>query len=405
MPDVLTPPRTVAPPAPPATATARGPTRHRRWLLIVPPILVVGAVLIWWSTHRTPAVRYTTVTLARGDVTRAVTATGTVNPVLTIIVGTYVSGVIQQLYCDFNTRVKKGQICAKIDPRPYQTAVDQARADLATARAQLIKDHANLSYASITFERNVTLQQHDYVTRDALDNSKDLYDQAQAQMALDTATIAQRQAGLEAAQINLGYTDIVSPVNGTVVSRNVTMGQTVAASFQTPTLFLIATDLTQMEVDANISESDIGGTKEGDTATFTVEAFPDRVFTGVVAQVRQSPQTVQNVVTYDVVVTVNNADLALKPGMTATTRIVTARRRNVLRVSDQALRYVPGGLRGTLTANHLWVLRQGAPVRVDATLGLDDDTYTEIVRSGLEPDDRVIVAEVRKTQAAPGPRL
>ncbi len=366
-------------------------------------------MLIWWVTHRPPTVRYTTVAVTQGNVTRAVTATGTVNPVLTIIVGTYVSGVIQQLYCDFNTRVKKGQICAKIDPRPYQTAVDQARANLETTKAQLIKDRANLSYAKITYERNVALQQHDYVTRDALDNSQDLYDQAQAQIALDSAAIAQRQAALEAAQINLGYTNIVSPVNGTVVSRNVTMGQTVAASFQTPTMFLIATDLTKMEVDANISESDIGGTKEGDTATFTVEAFPDRVFTGVVAQVRQSPQTVQNVVTYDVVVTVSNADLALKPGMTATTRIVTARRRNVPRVPDQALRYVPGGFRGASTgpasAAHLWVLRQGQPVRVAATLGLDDDTNTEIVQSALEPDDRVIVSEQRSTKTAPAPRL
>ena len=182
------------------------------------------------------------------------------------------------------------------------------------------------------------------ISRDAFDNAKSNYEQAQAQIAFDEATIQQRQAALDAAQVNLDYTDIVSPVDGTVVSRNVTMGQTVAASFQTPTLFLIATDLTKMEVDTNVSESDIGGIKVGNKATFTVDAFPKRTFEGTVSQVRQSPQTVQNVVTYDVVVSVDNSDLALMPGMTAASRIVVDQRNDVIRVPNQALRYKPRGL-------------------------------------------------------------
>ncbi|HTR77762.1 MAG TPA: efflux RND transporter periplasmic adaptor subunit, partial [Gemmatimonadaceae bacterium] len=196
----------------------------------------------------------------------------------------------------------------------------------------------------------------------------------------------------------------VSPVNGTVVSRNVTMGQTVAASFQTPTMFLIATDLTSMQVDDNISESDIGSIRVGNTASFTVDAYPNRTFAGVVKQVRQSPQTVQNVVTYDVVVAVANRDLSLFPGMTATIKIITARRDSVLRVPDQALRYTPGGLPSTGQSRgpaagagdsgaHVWVLRGGNPVRVGITTGLDDDAFTEVLRSDLHPGDEVIVSE------------
>ena len=213
----------------------------------------------------------------------------------------------------------------------------------------------------------------------------------------------QHQAQLEAAQVNLSYTDIISPVDGTVVSRNVTVGQTVAASFQTPTLFLIATDLTKMQVDTNVSESDIGGIKDWDKAAFSVDAFPKRTFEGAVSQVRQSPQTVQNVVTYDVVVSIDNADLALKPGMTAATRIITDERTNVLRVPSQALRYAPADRSGprsgrrsnAVDRTRVWVLRDGKPARVAVTAGLDDDTYTEIVKGELKAGDLVIIAEQR----------
>ena len=297
-----------------------------------------------------------------GPIARSVTATGTVNPELTIIVGTYVSGVIQELSCDYNTQVKRGQSCAKIDPRPYQTVVDQAKANLAVANAQLEKDKASLIYAKLSYERAATLVQTNAVSKDAYDNAKSVYDQALAQITFDEATIQQRQAVLDAAQVNLDYTNIISPVDGTVVSRNVTMGQTVAASFQTPTLFLIATDLTKMQVDANVSESDIGGIKNGNKATFTVDAYSKRVFEGTVTQVRQSPQTVQNVVTYDVVVSVDNSDLALKPGLTAATRIIVDQRSEVLRVPNQALRYVPTGtvIRETEQRTRLGASRRNA---------------------------------------------
>jgi len=373
-------------------------------------LLLAGAGAIWWRLHATPQTSYQTMPATMGSIVRAVTASGSVNPIIVVQVGTYVSGVVQARYCDYNTQVKKDQLCAKIDPRPYQVAVEQNSASLAVARAQLDKDSANLAYTKASFERNQTLAKTQAVSQDALDQARNAYNQGQAQVALDQANVALREADLKAAQINLDYTDIRSPVDGTVVSRNVEMGQTVAASFQTPTLFLIATDLTKMQVDVNISESDIGSIKSGDATSFTVESYPGRSFNGEVNQIRQAPQTIQNVVTYDVVVTTANPDLALKPGMTATARLVTARRDNVLRVPDQALRYSPGGALPeprSADAARIYVLRGGRPTAVTIETGLDDDTVTEIVKGDLTAGDQVIVGETASKQAtgtAAGPR-
>jgi HlyD family secretion protein len=413
-PAALEPVRTERPASVAPVAPVTSPSHFhvpKSWVIggLLALAIVAGVGAVWWGTASSAAVHYTMSPVSRGPITRVVTATGTVNPVLTIIVGTYVSGVIQELSCDYNTRVKQGQICAKIDPRPYQTVVDQNKANLAEAKAQLEKDKANLAYAELTYERNARLAQTSAVSKDTLDNAKSLLDQARAQIGVDEATIAQRQAQLATTEVNLGYTNIVSPVDGTVVSRNVTVGQTVAASFQTPTLFLIATDLTQMQVDTNVSESDIGGIKEGNRANFTVDAFPKRTFAGTVSQVRQSPQTLQNVVTYDVVVSVDNSDLALKPGMTAATRVVIAERNDVLRVPSQALRYSPAGLRDKPSAHpQVWVLRDEKPVAVTVTTGLDDDTFAEIVQGELQPGDKVIVSEQREAAAKatlPQPRF
>ena len=392
------------------------PASHSRklWLIGVtlPLAIVVAVGTIWWFASSSESVRYITAPTTRGPITRAITATGTVNPELTIIIGSYVSGVIQQLFCDYNTQVKEGQICAKIDPRPYQTVVDQNKANLAEAKAQVEKDKANLTYAQVNYDRNARLVQTNAVSKDALDNAKSALEQARAQIGVDEATIAQREAQLATAEVNLGYTDIISPVNGTVVARNVTVGQTVAASFQTPTLFLIATDLTKMQVDTNVSESDIGGIKEGDKAYFTVDAFPRRTFRGVVTQVRQSPQSIQNVVTYDVVVSVSNVDLALKPGMTAASRIIIDERTNALRVPSQAARFSPTeatAVRSTPSdrpANEargaVWVLEDGKPKRIPVVAGLDDDTFIEIVQGELKPGDPVIVTEQHNEAKAAG---
>jgi HlyD family secretion protein len=379
-----------------------GATFRKYWLsggLV--SVLLVAAAIAWWILGGPSTVHYTTVTVTRGPITRGVTATGTVNPELTIIVGAYDSGVIQQLYCDYNTQVKKGQVCAKIDPRPYQTIVDQNKANLAVAKAQLEKDKANLAYTKLTLDRDAKLVQTNAVSQDTFDNAKSTYDQALATIAFDEATIQQRQAELDAAQVNLDYADIVSPVDGIVVSRNVTMGQTVASSFQTPTLFLIASDLTKMEVDTDVSESDIGGIKQGDKSTFTVDAFPKRTFEGTVSQVRQSAQTVQDVVTYDVVISVDNSDLALMPGMTTANRIITDQRNDVIRVPNQALRYIASGLAGVNETGQarIWIPRDQKPVSVPVSVGLEDDSFTEIVSGDLKPSDQVITAEQAATDS------
>lgn len=392
------------------------PGRARYWLVagLASLLLVAVAGGTWWAFAERSTVHYVTAQIAIGTVTRTVTATGTVNPELTIIVGSYVSGVIQEIYCDYNTKVKKGQICAKIDPRPYETLVAQAKANLLVGKAQLQKDQANLSYTKTNYERNAQLIVPHAVSQDVFDQAKNAYQQAQAQIAYDQSTIQQQQAALDSAQVNLDYTNIISPVDGTVVSRSVTMGQTVAASFQTPTLFLIASDLKMMQVDTNVSESDIGGIKEGNPASFTVDAFPKRTFDGMVSQVRQSPQTVQNVVTFDVVVSVDNSSFSLQPGMTAATRIVIANRHDVIRVPSQALRYRPSGMPASATPlsaadseARVWLLRNGRPVALAVETGLDDDSFVEIVAGNVKPGDQVIVAEQRQASGStvPPPRL
>ena len=390
--------------------------RPRVRVLIVVLVVALAALGIWRYSRRSRPAQYVTAPVTTGTVAHAVTASGTLNPVVTVQVGSYVSGVIETVSCDYNTLVAKGQLCAKIDPRPYQTVVDQDKANLDAARAQQQKDQTALQYAQLSYSRNLDLSKRGIVAQDTVDQGKATADQAQAQVALDATEVSQRQAAMQAAQVNLGYTNIVSPVDGTVVSRNVTPGQTVAASFQTPTLFLIATDMTGMQVDTNVSESDIGGINTGADATFTVEAFPSRTFSGTVTQVRQAPQTVQNVVTYDVVVSAANPDQALKPGMTANVHVVTERRDNVMRVPDQALRYTPGGVVGTSGAggetarpagegssHHgetVWVLRQGRPIRVPLSIGLDDDTNAEVTGGDLHAGDQVIVSE--ETRSAGG---
>jgi len=302
---------------------------------------------------------------------------------LTIVVGAQDSGVIQQVFCDYNTQVKLGQICAKIDPRPFEATLNQYK-------GQLVRDQALLDEAKLDLLRYQKLAAQDSIARQQAEDQAYVVHQDEGTVQLD-------QALVEGAKVNLEYTNIVSPVEGIVVSRAVTQGQTVASSLQTPTLFLVGTDLAQMQIDTNVSESDIGGVREGDAASFTVDAYGKRVLNGKVVQVRQSPQTVQNVVTYDAVVGVDNHDLALMPGMTAETRITVARRDDVLRVPDQALRYVPAGVQaGEREAGpRVWVLRDGKPVAVNVRTGLDDETFAEIIGGDLKAGDAVIVGEER----------
>jgi len=369
---------------------------------------------------------YVTEPIDRGAITATVTATGSVQPVSKVQVGTYVSGPIREIYVDFNSPVTTGQLVAKIDPAPFEVKVRQAEANVANARAAVEKARADLRLKQLTFERNRSLRTRNLISQDELDTSESNHAQAVAQLALEQAGVMQAAAGLEEARITLGYTEIRSPVDGVVISRSVDVGQTVAASFQTPTLFEIAQDLTKMQVNANVSESDIGGLRDDQTASFAVDAYPGRVFQGRVAQVRNAPITVLNVVTYDVIIEVDNHDLALKPGMTATVTITTAHRDDVLRVPLRALRFRPesdgAGVpppaavaagRPAPDAAAVFVLAGGNLLRrVELRTGLRDERYAEVVEGELLPGAVVAVAysqplaekQPARSPFAPAPR-
>jgi HlyD family secretion protein len=385
---------------PTSTSTSAGTAAlgGRRVAILAGGAALLLALLVAWWTHAkpAPATGFVTEPVDRGPIEVAVTATGTVNPVTTVQVGTYVSGPILQISVDFNSPVEKGQLVAKIDPRPFQVKVLQAEAGVATAQATAAKARADLGIKQLGFERNRVLRQRNLIAQNDLDTAKSDYEQAQAQLALAEAGVKQAQAALEAARIDLGYTDITSPVDGVVVSRNVDVGQTVAASFQTPTLFQIAQDLTKMQVDSSVSESDIGGVAQGQPSWFTVDAYPGRRFEGKVAQVRNAPVTLQNVVTYDVVVAVANGDLALKPGMTATVSITTAHRDDALRVPVRALRYRPDESATDAKEPAVWRLgADGKPERVAVQTGIRNEKYVEVTGSDLAAGQPVVVARKR----------
>jgi HlyD family secretion protein len=348
---------------------------------------------------------YRTDPATRGDVQRTVTATGTVNAVTTVLVGTQVSGTIRDLYADFNSRVKKGQIIAQIDPAFFETQLAQARANADRAQAGLLDAERILNQNKTLYARNLV--------------AKNDYEAAETNYASARAQLAQAKAALQAAETNLSYTKIYSPVDGVVISRSVDVGQTVAASFQTPTLFTIAQDLTKMQIDTNVAESDIGVVKVGQDVEFTVDAYPDTTFKGKVWQKRQAPITVQNVVTYDVVVQVNNSDLRLMPGMTANVSVIIETKRGALRITNAALRFrmtdrsadnaggagataKPGAAGGEKKGPSVWVLEQGMPKRVAITPGITDGIYTEIVEGDLQEGQQVIVESLKKGKSQSG---
>jgi HlyD family secretion protein len=355
------------------------------------------------------AARYVTERIDRGPITSSVTASGVVEPVVTVQVGTYVSGPILALYADFNSPVERGQIVAKIDPAPFAVKVRQAEATLANARAGTEKARADLARKQLSLRRSRELRERDFLSQDELDAAVSEEAQATAQLALQQAGVRQAEAALEEARVQLGYTDIRSPVDGVVISRNVDVGQTVAASFQTPTLFQIAEDLSKMRVRASVSESDIGGVAEGQAASFGVDAWPGRRFEGRVVQVRSAPVSLLNVVTYDVVIEVDNASLALKPGMTATVAITTAHRDDALRVPLRALRFRPETPPGAIAAGEdgaaaFRIGASGALERVALRTGVRDERFAEVLEGGLAAGDSVAVAYERSAEPAASPQ-
>ena len=287
--------------------------------------------------------RYTTATLDRGDVVEVVGATGTLQAVTTVLVGSQVSGTIQNLYADFNTQVKRGQIIVRLDPSSFEARLGQAKANLSAARANVERSRAALTDTRQKLERSQELAAQKLLPQSDLDTAKTNYDAATAQVKASEAAVSQAEASVNQAQVDLDHTIIATPIDGVVINRAVDVGQTVAASFQAPTLFIIANDLTRMQVNASIDEADIGRVQAGQDVTFRVDAFPDRSFAGRVEQVRLQPQTVQNVVSYNTIISVDNPELKLMPGMTATVSLIVRKSANAVRVPATAMRFRPEG--------------------------------------------------------------
>ena len=355
--------------------------RYLATTLIVAGIGIVGVTGITAKNQ----VKYDTKQIERCTITQVVEASGTINPVNTVSVGSTVSGLIKAIYVDYNDVVKKGQLMAQIDPANFEAQVQQNQAQINNARANLQKLQAIADYDQKQYSRYKNLYSSNFVAKSELDEKYSTYKSDLAQINAARAQINQYQASLKTALTNLSYTKIIAPVDGTVISREIDLGQPVAASFQAPELFTIAQDLTKMQIEVSVSEADIGKVKDGQEVTYTLDGYPDSEFTGKVTQVRLSPTTVSNVVTYTVIVDVNNEDLKLKPGMTANVSIITNKSENVLCVPNMALKFTPD-INGPKYKNQgIWILDHNKPQRIDIQAGASDDASTEIItKSNLE---------------------
>jgi len=386
-------------------------------LPVIALIVIAAGSFFYLKTNGKKSV-YKTEKVSRGEIKSEVTATGTVEAVTTVSVGTQVSGTIKYLYADFNSAVKKGQLLAQIDPATVQAQVDQARANLFSAQANMEKAAVVVVDAQRTYERSKELFAQNFIARSDLDAAETNLHSAQAQQKVTQAQVAQAQASLKIAETNLQYTNIISPVNGTVISRSVDVGQTVAASFQTPTLFSIARDLTKMQINTSVDEADIGRVAQGQDVSFTVDAYPDTIFKGKVSDVRNAPTTVSNVVTYDVIIKVDNPELKLKPGMTANVAITIEIRQDVLRIPNAALRFKPPAEATKAAANQagqrtkgtkVWILEKDKPLPVEVTPGISDGRYTEISTGNLKEGQDVITDSLNNkkggTVQRPPPRF
>src|SRR5437762_6740037 len=369
------------------------------WIALVVGLLIVASVVRQCRNGR--AENYQVATITRGAITQAVTATGTLNPVVNVQVGSQVSGNISKLFADFNSQVKSGQVVAQIDPALFQAAMTQAEGDLATAQAALELAKLNAARTQKLFTEKNSSQQD--------------VDQAMAALHQAEGNVKIKQGALDKAKADLDHSTITSPIDGVVISRSVDVGQSVAASLQAPVIFQIANDLTKMQIDSNVAEADVGAVEVGQAVDFTVDAFPTRTFHGKVVQVRNAPITVQNVVTYDTVIGVSNPELKLKPGMTANVSIIIAHKDDVLQIKNAALRYrppdaattekprstsSPSGQRPTAARERkpertVYVLSFGRPKPVQIKTGISDGIVTEVTE-GLNEGDRVVTVPANR---------
>ena len=363
---------------------------------IIIVLAVLAGVGYWWSGSAEVKNGYVVKKLEKGSITEKITASGTINPISTINIGTQVSGTVSEIYVDYNSQVKKDQLLARIDPALFEATVNQRRAALNVAKAEVQVGENEVEYARKNLNRIKKLNASRYSSDKDLDLSDKEYNNAVAQLALKKAQVEQAQAALDSAETELRYTKIISPVDGIVVSKEVEVGQTVAASFQTPTLFNVAEDLTKMQIEASVVEADIAKVKEEQTVEFSVDSFPDEVFFGKVTQVRNEAITTSNVVTYEVIIEVDNRDLKLKPGMTANVEIITAEKKDVLLVPNKALRFYitdESGETKRYKDKGIWVLDNGKPERLAIKTGVSDEDYTEVSGDNLSEGMSVITDE------------
>lgn len=370
-------------------------------------IAVLAASIIGITNSK--RVNYQTKAIKRCTITEFVEASGTINPVNTVSVGSTVSGLIKEIYVDYNDVVKKGQILAQIDPANFEATVQQNQAQINNAQANVAKLQAVADFDRQQYIRYKNLYAKNFVAKSELDEKYSTYRSDLAQISAARAQINQYQASLKTAMTNLGYTKIIAPVDGTIISREIDLGSPVAASFQAPELFTIAQDLTKMQIEVSVSEADIGNVHEGQDVTYTVDGYPDMNFKGKVTQVRLSPTTESNVVTYTVIVDVNNEDLKLKPGMTANVSIITDRSENVLCAPNIALKFTPD-INGPKYKNQgIWILDKGKPKRIEIRTGANNDTNTEIISDKIKEGTEVITAIKSKNAKQDGrmrvPRL
>lgn len=365
-------------------------------LKIALAVIVGGAALSLMLKDDVKVGSYITHKLAKGDIVEKITASGTINPISTINIGTQVSGTISEIYVDYNSKVTKNQLLAQIDPALFEATVGQKRAALSVAKAEVQVAENEVDYAKKNLERIKKLNASRYSADKDLDLAEKEYNNAVAQLALKKAQVEQNQAALDSAETELRYTKIISPVDGIVVSKEVEVGQTVAASFQTPTLFNVAEDLTKMQIEASVVEADIAKVHNGQIVEFSVDSFPDEVFIGKVTQVRNEAINTSNVVTYEVIIEVDNKDLKLKPGMTANVEIITANKKDVFLVPNKALRFYVTDENGDTKRykdKGIWVLEGNTPERIVIKTGVADDDFTEISADGLTEGMKVILEE------------
>ena len=358
---------------------------NKKKTLVIVAVAAIAALAVWLLSggKKEEKITFDTAAVAPANIMNSITATGTIEPVTSVTVGTQVSGIVSKLFVDYNSVVKKGQVIAELDKTNLMSQLNTAKTQLATAQSQL-------NYQTANYKRYKTLFEKGLVAADDFDNAKLSYTQAKEQ-------VASAKEEVQRAQTNLGYATITSPIDGVVLSKSVEEGQTVAASFSTPELFTIAQDLTNMQVVADVDEADIGDVKEGERVTFTVDAYPDDTFEGEVKQVRQEATTTNNVVTYEVVISAPNADLKLKPGLTANVTIYTAERKGVLSVPSKALRFTPqketvGKMKIVDAANaknKVWTIEGNSIVAHKVNIGMTDGTNTQIV-SGIAEGTKIV---------------